>query len=101
MSTKTETATSIPQENPAFDNLIELLAEKVAEIMQSTSPSNKPFLSLEESEAYSDLSGSTLRARVREGRLRKRKNGGRVYFAREDLDKMMVGEDETTSTAKA
>jgi excisionase family DNA binding protein len=83
---------STQQDNPAMDQLINILAEKVAEIIKSSSP--RPYLSIEEAESYTNLSGSTLRNRVREGKLKKRRNGARIYFLREDLDRMMVGESE-------
>ena len=88
----TDQNTVSTQNNPALDQLINTLAEKVAEIIQSSN--SRPYLSIEEAKSYTNLSGSTLRNRVREGKLKKRKNGARIYFLREDLDRMMMGEME-------
>ena len=77
------------QNNLVMDSLLDALALKVAQAMQNTKPPEKKLLNAREAEDYTDLSGSTLRLRVREGKLKKRKVGGRVYFARDDLDEMM------------
>ncbi|MBT7185784.1 helix-turn-helix domain-containing protein [Candidatus Bathyarchaeota archaeon] len=95
MRTRTELKTDMLQERSPLDVLVDILAEKLAHVIGEKKPVEKRFLNIEESEAYTDLSGSTLRLRVREGKLRKIKNGGRVFFEREDLDRMLTGETET------
>ena len=96
MTTKIKMKTETMQGKPTLDCLTDMIAEKVARIIENRNPVSKRFLSVEEAEEYTDLSHSTLRLRVREGKLNKTKSGGRVYYEREDLDRMILGEITVT-----
>lgn len=64
-------------------------------------PSNSPrppaYATVPEAEAYTRLSGRTLRRAVKARKLRRRLVGFRVLFAYEDLDRFMLGSEPSAS----
>ena len=48
-----------------------------------------PYLNIHEAAEYTRFSASTLRNRVRDGRLKRLRSGRRIIFEREELDRML------------
>ena len=82
------------KERSPLDVLVDMLADRVTQVIDEKRDTAKKYLSIDEAKAYTNLSGSTLRTRVREGVVRKVKHRGRVYFERDALDRMIAGEPQ-------